>query len=264
MSTPAPRRPIRSFALRQGRLTQGQRRAWEQYWNRYGLEDLSAGSGELASSAMAGSSGAAIHSKDGWLNPAAAFGRDAPLVLEIGFGMGQSLAAQAAANPGINYLGVEVHRPGVGRLLRLIEEQSLPNIRIYCGDAVAVLEARIPDAALAGAQIFFPDPWPKKRHRKRRLVQPPFLSLLARKLRPGAFLHLATDWQDYADQMQDLLSAHPAFRPFPPSSPTPPARPSPRPPTKFEQRGRRLGLEVRDLLFQRTDTPVSKTTDFAP
>nr|WP_232019233.1 tRNA (guanosine(46)-N7)-methyltransferase TrmB [Sulfuritortus calidifontis] len=178
----------------------------------------------------------------------AAFGRSAPKILEIGFGMGDSTAKIAAAHPEIDYLGIEVHTPGVGALLKRIGEQNLTNLRLIQHDAVEVLQHMIPDASLDGCHIFFPDPWHKKRHHKRRLIQPGFVALLVKKLKPGAYLHLATDWQDYAEQMLAVLSAEPDLRNsaegFAP-------RPEYRPLTKFEQRGLKLGHGVWDLVFRR-------------
>jgi tRNA (guanine-N7-)-methyltransferase len=179
----------------------------------------------------------------------AGFGRDAPKVLEIGFGMGTATASIAQTHPEIDYLGIEVHAPGVGALLKNIGEMGLQNLRIIQHDAVEVLEHMIADASLDGLHIFFPDPWHKKRHHKRRLIQPSFISLLARKLKSGGYLHLATDWADYAQQMLEVLSTNPdlcntsdGFAP----------RPEYRPLTKFEQRGVRLGHGVWDLIFKRT------------
>jgi tRNA (guanine-N7-)-methyltransferase len=188
--------------------------------------------------------------EDGTLDAPAAFGREAPLVLEIGFGMGNSLLEQAAAAPGVNYLGVEVHRPGVGKLLHGMGERGVDNIRVYCDDAVLVLEECIGDASLDGVQVFFPDPWHKKRHHKRRLIQPAFVRLLCSKLKPGGFLHLATDWENYADHMLEVLSAEPGLINRAGAGRFAP-RPEQRPLTKFEQRGQRLGHGVWDLLFER-------------
>jgi len=178
----------------------------------------------------------------------AAFGRAAPKVLEIGFGMGEGLAETAAAHPESDYLGVEVHTPGVGALLKQIGERGLANVRVIQHDAVEVLENMIAPASLAGVRIFFPDPWHKKRHHKRRLIQPPLVALLASRLASGGYLHLATDWQDYGEQMLAVLSAEPLLQntvaDYAP-------RPDTRPLTKFEQRGLRLGHGVWDLLFRR-------------
>jgi tRNA (guanine-N7-)-methyltransferase len=176
------------------------------------------------------------------------FGRTAPRIMEIGFGMGQTTAEIAAAHPEQDYLGVEVHTPGVGSLLKHIGERELSNIRIIQHDAVEVLEHMIPDGALAGVHVYFPDPWPKKRHHKRRLIQPGLVRLLARKLAPGGQLHCATDWQDYAIQMLEVLSAEPLLAN---SADGYALRPKWRPLTKFEQRGLRLGHGVWDVLFRR-------------
>ena len=220
-------RRIRSFVIRPGRMTAGQRRALEEGLPRYGLE--------LA---------------DGALDPEKAFGRPGPLIMEIGFGMGQSLVDMAVAQPDTNFIGVEVHRPGVGRLLHTMMEREIENIRIYCDDAVAVLENCIGDGMLDGVQVFFPDPWHKKRHHKRRLIQPEFLKLLCRKMAPGGFLHLATDWENYAEQMMEVLSAESELvNTAGPGQFAP--RPEHRPLTKFEQRGQRLGHGVWDLVFRR-------------
>ena len=183
------------------------------------------------------------------LDTARAFGRLAPTVLEIGFGMGETTAAIAAANPQTNYLGVEVHGPGVGSLLRLLEAQGLTNVRIVQHDAMDVITTMIALDSLAGIHIFFPDPWPKKRHHKRRLLQPAFAQLLATRLLPGGYLHVATDWPEYADWTLAVLTDVAILRNtadrFAP-------RPEYRPLTKFERRGLRLGHEVRDIVFRRT------------
>jgi tRNA (guanine-N7-)-methyltransferase len=175
------------------------------------------------------------------------FGRAAPRILEIGFGMGDTTAEIAAANPGSDYLGVEVHTPGVGSLLARIAAMELANVRVIQHDAVEVLERMLAPASLDGAHIFFPDPWPKKRHHKRRLVQPPLVALLASRMKPGAYLHAATDWEDYASQILEVLSAEPLLantvEGFAP-------RPAYRPLTKFENRGLRLGHHVWDVIFR--------------
>ena len=177
------------------------------------------------------------------------FGRTAPVVLEIGFGMGETTAAIAAAQPGIDFLGVEMHLPGVGALLRRIDAAGLANLRIARADAVDVVR-QIEPGSLAGVHVYFPDPWPKKRHHKRRLLQPAFAQLLAHGLKPGGYLHVATDWQDYADQALEVLGAVRGLantvEGFAP-------RPASRPLTKFERRGRNLGHGVWDLLFERVD-----------
>jgi len=217
--------PIRSYVLRGGRMGSGQQRALRELAPRFVLPFT-----------------------ERPLDRVAAFGRDAPLVLEIGFGMGEATAAIAAASPGLDFLGIEVHPPGVGALLQRIEALGLCNVRIVQHDAVAVLSHMIAPRSLAGAMVLFPDPWPKKRHHKRRLIQPPFVSLLASRLASGATLHLATDWEPYALHMLQVLIAEPSlvsmadgFAP----------RPAYRPATKFERRGERLGHASRDLVFRR-------------
>jgi tRNA (guanine-N7-)-methyltransferase len=221
MSAEPPRRAIRSYVLRQGRITPAQQRAQEDLWPRYGI-------------AFAG------HPLDFY----AVFGRSAPVVLEVGSGMGEATAAIAQAHPELNYLAVEVHGPGVGSLLMKIDLLGLANVRIIRHDAVEVLERMIPDGALAGLHLFFPDPWPKKRHHKRRLVQAPFVALAARRLAPGGYVHIATDWSEYAVQIEEAFSASPAFAESPQEE-------KHRPVTKFERRGLGLGHPVRDLLFVR-------------
>lgn len=225
--TPRPLRRIRSFVLRTGRMTEGQKRAYDIHWPSKGLDV-----------------------DNGMLDLAAEFGRQAPVVLEIGFGMGDSLAAMAAAAPDTDFIGVEVHSPGVGRLMHLIDEQGLTNLRAYCFDAVEVLERCIPDASLSRVQVYFPDPWHKKRHHKRRLIQPAFVQLLRRKLQPGGVVHLATDWQNYAEHMMAVMSSAEGFVNQAGEGQFSP-RPDYRPITKFEKRGERLGHGVWDLLFQR-------------
>jgi tRNA (guanine-N7-)-methyltransferase len=222
----APRlRPIRSYVLRQGRVSNAQRRARELLLPRYG-----------------------IAFREALLDLEATFGRTAPKILEIGFGNGDTTTTIAAANPENDYLGVDVHTPGVGSLLRQIEGRGIANVRVIQHDAVEVLSRMIPISSLAGVHIFFPDPWPKNRHRKRRLIQSPFLALVAERLAPGGYLHVATDWEDYAEQVLALLSAQPQFENtasgFAP-------RPEQRPLTRFEQRGLRLGNPVRDIVFRR-------------
>ena len=220
-----PRRPVRSYVLRAGRMGSGQVRA---------LAEL----GPLFSLPYA------AHPMD-W---DAVFGRQAPRVLEIGFGMGQATAQIAAARPELDFIGVEVHEAGVGALLREIGERGLSNLRIVQHDAVEVLRHMLAPASLAGVHVFFPDPWHKKRHHKRRLIQPALVDLLASRLAPGGWLHCATDWQDYAEQMLAVLGDCPALvntaEGYAP-------RPEMRPLTKFEARGLRLGHGVWDLLFQR-------------
>ena len=219
MSEADKRRPIRSFVRREGRMTPAQARALEELWPRFGLTP-----------------------GDDLLDFSAAFGRRAPVVLEVGFGNGNVLAALAAQQPQNNYLGIEVHRPGVGHLLRRLHGESLANVRVLCVDAKEVLARNIPDASLAAVYLLFPDPWPKQRHHKRRLVQPEFIELVRRKLKLGGVLHLATDWQDYAEHMQAVLGASSGFAPAPAGL---------RPDTKYAARGRRLGHVVRDLVYVR-------------
>lgn len=218
-------RGIRSFVLRQGRMTEGQKRAQADLLPRFGIE---------------------YSAKP--LDLDAAFGRKAPKILEIGFGMGETTAAIALAHPENDYLGVEVHAPGVGALLKRIDAGGITNVRIIRHDAVAVLENMIAPGSLAGAHVFFPDPWPKKKHHKRRLVQPPFIALLASRIVPGGYLHLATDWEQYAEQMLEVLGAEPLLEN---TAPGYAERPSSRPLTKFENRGLKLGHGVWDLVFRR-------------
>jgi tRNA (guanine-N7-)-methyltransferase len=222
-----PRRTIRSFVLRQGRATGAQRRARETLLPQFGIPYTRVP-----------------------LDLDHVFGRAAPRILEIGTGMGETCAQIAAAHPENDYIGVEVHAPGVGSLLNRIVELGLANVRVIQHDAVEVLRDTIAPAVLDGVHVFFPDPWPKKRHHKRRLIQPSLVALLASRMKPGAFLHVATDWEDYAQQILDVLSAEPrlantcgGFAP----------RPEWRPQTKFEARGLRLGHRVWDLLFRRKE-----------
>lgn len=219
-------RRIRSFIRRQGRITVAQARALEELWPRYGLEPEQP------------------------LEPATLFGRKAPLVLEIGFGNGESLADMAAAHPEEDFVGIEVHRPGVGHLLWRIQEKGLSNLRIYCADAIEILGENVADASLERLQLFFPDPWPKLRHHKRRIVNPDFLELVCRKLKAGGIFHAATDWEPYAEQMAAVLGACPGLVSLTADSPFSP-RPDYRPLTKFETRGHRLGHGVWDLLYRR-------------
>ena len=221
-------RRIRSFVLRTGRMTEGQKRAYDLHWPSKGLE----------------------LKNDAIVLPEV-FGRDAPVVLEIGFGMGDSLAQMAAAEPDKDFIGVEVHSPGVGRLMHLIDESGIENLRAYCDDAVEVLEQCIADNSLSRVQIYFPDPWHKKRHHKRRLVQPEFVQLLRRKLKPGGVIHLATDRENYAEHMMLVMSGAEGFRNTQGEGAFAP-RPDYRPVTKFEKRGERLGHGVWDLLFEKT------------
>ncbi|MCX8098286.1 MAG: tRNA (guanosine(46)-N7)-methyltransferase TrmB [Casimicrobiaceae bacterium] len=220
-----PPRRIRSYVLRGGRLSPKQRRGLELLLPRYGV--------------------AFAPQRPDW---DALFGRCAPRVLEVGFGMGQTTAQMAAAMPDRDFIAVEVHAPGVGNLCNLLAEGGLTNVRIVQHDAVEVLEWMIAPASLAAVHIYFPDPWPKKRHHKRRLIQPPFVALVASRLAPDGYLHLATDWEPYAEQMLAVLSAEPLLANTV-SGYAP--RPSWRPQTKFEQRGRALGHGTWDLIFRR-------------
>ena len=225
MADSLQQRHIRSYVLRQGRVSNAQRRACDTLLPRYGVP----------------------YGPDP-VDLTQVFGRAAARVLEIGFGMGETTAEIAAANPGTDYLALEVHTPGVGSLLKQIEERGLANVRIVQHDALEVLEHMIAPGAFDGAHIFFPDPWPKKRHHKRRLIQPPFVKLLTSRLKPGGYVHVATDWEEYAQQILEVLSAEPALETtaagFAP-------RPDYRPLTKFEQRGLRLGHGVWDAVFRR-------------
>jgi len=220
-----PHRAIRSYVLRQGRLTDAQRRASAELLPRFGIS----------------------YSRIP-LDLDRVFGRAAPKILEIGFGMGETTARIAASHPGNDYLGIEVHAPGVGSLLQRIAAPGLSNVRIIQHDAAEVLESMIAPACLDGVHMFFPDPWPKKRHHKRRLIQPPFVALLASRMKQGAYVHVATDWEDYAQQIMEVLSIEPllantadGYAP----------RPGQRPLTKFEDRGLKLGHGVWDLMFRR-------------
>ena len=232
LADPERHRPVRSFVLRQGRLTPAQARAFDQHWSRYGID------------------------YQGRVCPFdAVFGRHADRVLEIGFGNGEALLFAAANDPLHDHIGIEVHRPGVGRLLNALAEQNLDTVRVYNHDAVAVLDHEIAPGSLAEIRIYFPDPWHKKRHNKRRLIQPEFAKRLVQCLRPGGLLHLVTDWQPYAEHMLAVLDDTPGLRNragpggF---SPCPPWRPQ----TRFETRGLRLGHGVWDLLYDRVEPPT--------
>ncbi len=218
-------RPIRSFVRREGRLTDGQQRALDSLYPVYGVDWRS---GPLALNTL--------------------FDRPAPLVLDIGFGDGEALAAMAPAHPERNYLGVEVYRAGTGQLLRHIETRGITNLKVMLADAAELLREGIPSGSLAGLQLFFPDPWPKKRHHKRRMVQPAWLSLVADRLEQGGFLHMATDWAEYADWMLELTNAEPLLENlhggFAPDA-------GERPNTRFERRGLRKGHAVFDLMLER-------------
>ena len=217
-----PRR-IKSFVLREGRFTEGQQRAFELHWKSFGLDY-----------------------SEKIIDLSVLFERAAPTILEVGFGNGDSLAQMAEKNPHNNYLGIEVHRPGAGQLLQQIEKKELNNVRVSTHDAVEVLKSQLTENSLSGIQIFFPDPWPKKRHHKRRIIQSDFMTLLAKRLKTNGFVHLATDWAPYAVQMLEVMQSHPDFKNtvenFIP-------RPDSRPLTKFEQRGLKLGHKIFDLMF---------------
>ena len=223
--TPEHPRAIRSFVLRQGHMTAAQQRAIDTLWPQYGL-DYRAEPLDLAQT----------------------FGRAAPKVLEIGFGMGTATAEIARRLPDTDFLAADVHGPGVGNLLKLIEEQGIANIRVMRHDAVEIVENMLADNSLDGIHIFFPDPWHKKRHHKRRLIQAHFVAKLLPKLKSGGYIHLATDWEEYAVQMLDVLRAFPGLENTAEGyAPTPAYRPE----TKFEARGKRLGHGVWDLVFKK-------------
>ena len=213
--------------MRGGRITEAQQRALELLWPKYG-----------------------IPFEPAHLDLDAAFGRTAPVTLEIGFGNGDNLAAQATAHPERNFLGIEVHRPGVGRLMLSLEAHQLPNARLICHDAVEVLTHQVAPQTLAEVVILFPDPWPKKRHHKRRLLQAPFVELVTDRLCAGGLLRFASDWQPYADAVLELLNASPRLHNISPDERFVP-RPTERNPTRFEKRGERLGHDVWDLAFER-------------
>ena len=220
-----PRRGIRSFARRAGRLTPAQRRSLEALWPVYGIDDWAA------------------------LDLAHAFGRDAPKVLEVGFGMGDALVTMAVQHPQRDYLGIDVYPPGIGSALRKIAASGVANVRLIRADAAEVL-GTLADQSLDGLLVFFPDPWPKKRHHKRRLIQPDFVGMAFSKLKPGGRLELATDWQPYAEQMLSVIEAHGGFHNTAGKGRFE-QRPAERAATKFERRGAKLGHAIRDLVFER-------------
>ncbi|TVP59570.1 MAG: tRNA (guanosine(46)-N7)-methyltransferase TrmB [Halomonadaceae bacterium] len=223
-------RGIRSFVLRGGRMTVGQSKAWDRMWPRYGMSVA-----------------------QGLIDPEQVFGRQAPLNLEIGFGMGRSLSTMAAAAPEQDFIGIEVHKPGCGALLADIEQLELTNLRIYRADANDVLDLCLPDASLNRLMLFFPDPWPKKKHHKRRIVQSAFAQKVRGKLKPGGLFHMATDWEEYAQQMLEVMNAEAGFENTSPEGgfvPKPPERPD----TKFEVRGEKLGHGVWDLVYRRSES----------
>ncbi len=222
-----PLRTVHSFVIRAGRMTEAQKAARDKVWPQFGLEVA-----------------------DGIVRQEQIFGRLAPLVLEIGFGMGTSLIEMAKAAPDKDFIGIEVHPPGIGNILKLVDQEQLRNLRVYQADARVVLEKCIADGSLDCLQVYFPDPWHKKRHHKRRMIQPDFINEVRSKLVAGGVIHLATDWQPYAEQMMRVLSAEPDFANIAGENcyATRHARPS----TKFEQRGQKLGHGVWDLLFAKT------------
>jgi tRNA (guanine-N7-)-methyltransferase len=231
MDTPRPAaahmRKVRSFVRRPGRATAAQRRAFAELLPRYGIGDA-----------------------DGRLDLSRLFGRDARRVLDVGFGDGEALVTSALNNPTVDYLGVEVHDPGIGHLLLLLEQAAVTNVRVVPRDAAEVVPQLIADSSFHAVDLFFPDPWPKKRHHKRRLVQPQFVAEIARILKPGGLFHVATDWADYARHTREVLAADDRFTPVEPDRLT--GEPlALRPPTKFERRGRRLGHDVVDVLYLR-------------
>ena len=220
-------RPVRSFVLRAGRLTEGQKRALDELWPVYGIDE---GTCQLDLEIL--------------------FGNDQPVIMEIGFGNGDATWQMALAHPEENYLGVEVHLPGVGHLLLKLEENGIGNVRIACEDAVELIRQRIPRGSLAGVRIYFPDPWPKKRHHKRRIIQAPFIGLLAEKMQAGGILHMATDWEQYAEYMLEVMHNSRDFENLAPDGKAC-LKPEWRPATKYEKRGERLGHSVFDLVFRR-------------
>lgn len=231
---PEPARPlrlrtVRSFGAGRGRVTRGQQRAYEDDFPRF-----------------------AVPFRGQPIDPADCFGRDAPLVLEIGFGMGETTAAIAAAHPQLDFLAIEVFTAGIGSLAMRLARLNLANVRIVEHDAVEVVRDMLAPQTLTAAHIFFPDPWPKARHHKRRLIAPPFVETLTGRLRHGGLVHCATDWQPYAEQMMQVLTEQPNLRNLHPGFAPSPANPlCVRPPTKFHARGERLGHEVWDLVFER-------------
>ncbi|MGI5308648.1 tRNA (guanosine(46)-N7)-methyltransferase TrmB [Rheinheimera sp. WS51] len=224
---PTYMRRIRSFVLREGRLTKGQQHALDNYWADYGLA-YQADAFDLTK----------------------VFNRDNPRVLEIGFGMGQSLVQMASETPDKDFIGIEVHRPGVGACIALAQSKGLTNIKIFQHDAVEILEHSIADNSLDTVQLFFPDPWHKKRHHKRRIVQPEFANLVRKKLKPGGVFHMATDWQNYAEHMLEVMQQMPGYSNLSATNDYV-ERPAHRPLTKFEQRGHRLGHGVWDLMYKK-------------
>ncbi len=225
-------RAVRSFVRRAGRITASQKNALRELWPVYGIDY-----------------------KTKKLDLVTVFGRDAPCIMEIGYGNGESLVAQAKAHPDQNFLGVEVYTPGVGHMLIATKRENLSNVRLIREDAVDVLSYQIALASLDAVNLFFPDPWPKKKHHKRRIVQPGFARLVASRLKPGGCFHLATDWVPYAEHMMEVLSSC-EYLDNNSASNDYVERPVTRPQSKFEQRGEKLGHEVRDLVFVRNENPL--------
>lgn len=225
-------RPLRSYVLREGRLTKGQRRAIDQLWSRYGL---------------------ALPPARETLNYSQIFGRVAPTRIEIGFGDGDALLEMATQNPQCNFIGIEVHRPGVGRLLLQLEARAIDNVKVFCDDGVTILSRAIAEQSLDAVYLYFPDPWHKKKHHKRRLMQPTFIQLLASRLVAGGCLHFATDWQPYAEQTLGYLQQSDLLENCAGEAGyfTAPERPS----TKFERRGHALGHDVWDIVMRKRDAP---------
>ncbi|QOL26846.1 tRNA (guanosine(46)-N7)-methyltransferase TrmB [Thalassotalea sp. LPB0316] len=222
-------RTVRSFVKREGRLTKGQAHALENFWSEMGLNH-----------------------EDGMIDSKALFGNDNPVTLEIGFGMGKSLVEMAKNAPDVNFIGVEVHRPGVGACIALAQEEGVKNLKVYEHDAIEILADCIPDQSLTTVQLFFPDPWHKKKHHKRRIVQPEFVETIRQKLKVGGVFHMATDWENYAECMLEDMQSAPGYKNLSPTNDYVP-RPDSRPLTKFEQRGHRLGHGVWDLQFSRVN-----------
>ncbi|GGL15089.1 tRNA (guanosine(46)-N7)-methyltransferase TrmB [Streptomyces flaveus] len=229
-------RRIRSFQPRRSRVTQGQADALQRLWPKWGLDIDGQRKIDLAE----------------------LFGNDKPVVLEIGFGMGEATARMAADDPDTNILAIDVHTPGQGNLLNLADQKGLSNIRVGNGDAIILLREMLQPDSLSGLRVYFPDPWPKKRHHKRRLIQPDFLTLAASRLRPGALLHCATDWEPYAEVMLEVLTAHPDFENTRPDGGYAP-RPDFRPLTRFEGQGLDKGHVVHDLLFLRVPSSTTRS-----
>ncbi|CBL47208.1 tRNA (guanine-N(7)-)-methyltransferase [gamma proteobacterium HdN1] len=228
LPTDRPLRTVRSFVRRQGRTTPSQEKGFTQY-----------------------SADFLLSIANGSLDFAATFGRTAPVVLEIGIGNGDTLLHLAEGNPDRDYIGIEVHRPGVGRVLVEIGQRSLPNVRLFAEDAIDVLKQCIPDASLDGVLLFFPDPWHKKKHHKRRIVQASFAALVGSKLKRGGYLHMATDWEHYAEQMMEVMSAESGFCNQAGAGAFSARPEGSRPFTRFEKRGERLGHGVWDLIFEK-------------